>query len=529
MKKISLFVFVVLMFTSLMPAQQKQFTLNFSNIDILTFIRLVSEFTGENFVIDPNVRGTVTIFSQKPVDSEKLPQVFQAVLNLYGYAVVKRDGISFIIPATDARSRSQYVNFGEISEDKNDVFITQVIPLRYYPAETVSQILTPYFSKNGQLSLDSRSNTLFVSDFGITIRKVLEIIKVIDQPSPPGKETLRVYKLQNANSEEIAKILTDVLSKKRPTGPVRPGPQQAISPMVVAVKATNSIIIYSDPDDYSGIENLIQQLDVMTKQVLIEALIAEVTYSADKDVGIQWQDANTFKQGQYVGSVETNFGITSTTGGISSGLKIAIVRGDTIVGGIGATIALFGQDTKFNILSTPQIMTADNQEAEINVSENTPFLKETRFVSGTTTTASDTIKSYDYKDVGIILKITPQISEDKYVRLKIHQEVTKVLSNIDGALTTAKRQVDTTLIVPNSKTIVLGGLIKNEGDSTIQKVPGLGDIKFLGIGNLFRRKSQSSVKTNLLIFITPHIVTSFEEAEKIKIDKEKLLPHDDRK
>ncbi|MCM8825429.1 MAG: hypothetical protein NC937_04715 [Candidatus Omnitrophica bacterium] len=158
---------------------QKQFTLNFNNVDILTFIKLVSEFTGENYVIDPAVRGSVTIISQKPVESEKLYQVFQAVLNLYGFTIVKRDSVSFIIPSADGRARSPVVNLGDVSDDKLDLYLTQIVPMKHYPVETVSQILTPYVSKSGQISFDSRSNTMFISDFGVNVKKILAIVEVL--------------------------------------------------------------------------------------------------------------------------------------------------------------------------------------------------------------------------------------------------------------------------------------------------------------------------------------------------------------
>ncbi len=510
----------ILVFFSVFAFAQKQFTLNFNNVDILTFIKLVSEFTGENYVIDPSVRGSVTIVSQRPVESDKLYQVFQAVLNLYGFTIVKRDSVSFIIPSTDGRARSPVVNYGDITDDKLDLHITQIIPMKYYPVETISQILTPYISKAGQISFDSRSNTIFISDFGANIRKMLEIVKMIDQPSPPGKESLRVFKLQNANAEDVAKTLNEILAKKR-VQPTRPG-QQIIQPAVVAVKATNSLIAYAETDDFSNIESLIKELDVMTNQVLIEALIAEVSYKKERDIGIQWATVQDFDHDKYSGSASTKFGIESA----SSGLLIGFTNTKSLIDHV--KMAMSGKDTQFNILSTPQIMTADNTEATINVSENTPYLKETRFTTTTGGSGTDTIRSYDYKDVGIILKITPQISQDKYVRLKLHQEVTKVVTeNTEGALTTAKREADTTLIVPNNQTIVLGGLIRNDTESTVNKVPFLGDIP--GIGRLFKRESKGSVKTNLLIFITPHIITNFEEAEKIKQEKEKVLQDDKKK
>ncbi|HOJ40068.1 MAG TPA: secretin N-terminal domain-containing protein, partial [bacterium] len=366
---------------------------------------------------------------------------------------------------------------------------------------------------------EQRTNTLIIPDIGANVAKLLEIIEKIDVPSPPGKEEYRVYRLENSNAEELAKVLNDILSRKRAAPVVRaPGVTTApVQASVVAAKATNSLIIYADPDDFSTLEKIIKDLDVMTNQVLIEALIAEVTYEKEKEFGFEWSVVDAFWKDKVTGSVETKFDLDTA---IPSGMKIAVTKG---ISDIGSLIRLYGKDQRFNILSTPQIVTADNQEAMINISENRPYLKETRFIGTYYTGAGqDTIKSFDYKDVGIILKITPQISRDKYVKLKINQSVTKVLTvGTQGELTTAKREADTTLIVPNNQTVVLGGLIRNDTEKVVHKVPFFGDIP--GLKYLFRHQRDAGTKTNLLIFITPHIITSFEQAERLRQEKEKLM------
>ncbi|MCM8756955.1 MAG: type II secretion system protein GspD, partial [Candidatus Omnitrophica bacterium] len=282
-------------------------------------------------------------------------------------------------------------------------------------------------------------------------------------------------------------------------------------------KATNSLIIYADPDEFATLEKIIKELDVMTNQVLIEALIAEVTYDREREFGFEWNIVDTFWKDKISGSVETKFDLDKA---IPAGMKVAIAKG---ISDISSIIRLYAKDQRFNILSTPQIVTADNQEAMINISENRPYLKETRFIGTYYTGAGqDTIKSFDYKDVGIILKITPQISRDKYVKLKINQSVTKVLTvGTQGELTTAKREADTTLIVPNNQTVVLGGLIRNDTEKVIHKVPFFGDIPV--VKHLFRHQRDAGTKTNLLIFITPRIITSFEEAERLRQEKEKAI------
>ncbi len=524
-KKIFLFNFILmLLFCFIVNADN--FVLNFNNVDIKTFIKFVGEFVKENYVIDPAVRGNVTIYSNKPVPVEQIDQIFKTVLSLYGYTVIKKGDISFIVPVSEGKARTKTINVGDIPEDKLEDYLIQIVPLKYYPSETISQILNPYISKGGQITVDSRTNSLIIADYGENVKKLLEIIKKIDTPAPTGKEEFRIYRLENADSEEVAKVLTQILSKKTRIITRRFRGKVPIQPSVVAAKSTNSLIVHAEPEDFPEIEKIIKELDVLTNQVLIEALIAEVTYDKTKELGIEWATSKKFKNEKYTGAAGTNLGTLenyATTGIPPEGLSIAMYKGDlTFPLSVGALINMYGKDTHFHILSTPQIMTADNQEATINVSENIPYLKETRFVQSSTGGTGDIIKSYDYKDVGIVLKITPQISQDKYVKLKISQEVTKLVEGgLPEAPTTAKRSAETTLIVPNNKTVVLGGLMRNDTENSVTKVPFLGDIP--GLGKLFRKESKKNVKTNLLIFITPHIISTFEQAEKIRKEKEKLF------
>jgi len=551
---------------------EKEFYLNFNNVDIKSFIKFVGEITKENYVIDPNVKGTIIIYSKTPIPVDQIDRVFKSILNFYGFAVIKKEGFSLITSISEGRQMARLINIGEIPRDKESEFINQIVTLKHYPSETVSQLITPYLSKAGNVTVDTRTNTLIISDIGENIKKIMEIVEKIDRPSPSGEEEIRVFKLQNADAEEIAKVLTQVfqgisttqvrtvttpattrtspVTIRTPSGtttttttapavvttsaitPFRTQTTATGKPQVVSVKATNSIIVYADPKDFETIEKIIKELDVLPNQVLIEALIAEVTFDKMKELGVEWANKWNFDGTQYTGIAGANFGTLydyAKTGIPPSGLSIGFYKGDfTFPLSVGALINLYAKDTQFNILSTPQLVTTDNQEATINVSENIPYLKEVRFYAYSTGQTGDIVKSYDYKDVGIILKITPQISQDKYVKLKISQEVTKLIEGgIPEAPTTAKRLADTTLIIPNGKTVVLGGLLRNDSEKAVKKIPFLGDIPLLG--HLFRKDTTKAVKTNLMIFITPHIISNFEEAERIKNEKEKIIKGNNEK
>ncbi|MCM8818262.1 MAG: hypothetical protein NC915_02110 [Candidatus Omnitrophica bacterium] len=552
---------------------EKEFYLNFNNVEIKTFIKFIGEITKENYVIDPNVKGMITIYSKTPIPVDQIDRNFKAILNFYGFTVIKKEGLCLITSITEGKQISKFINIGEVPKDKEDEFINQIITLKYYPSDNISPLITPYLSKGGQITIDTRTNTLIISDIGENIKKIKEIIDNFDKPSPPGQEEIRVFKLQNADAEEIANVLTQVFQRVTPTvrtvtpstptpttptirtipsrttGTTTPTPTtQAVpttptittfrtpvtttatlQPYVVPVKATNSIVVYSDPQNFPTIEKIVKELDVLPNQVLIEALIAEVTFDKFKEIGVEWANTWKFDGETYTGIAGTNLGTLYDyikTGVPPSGLSIGVYKGDfTFPLSVGALINLYAKDTQFKILSTPQLVTTDNQEASINVSENIPYLKETRFYAYGTGQIGDIVKSYDYKDVGIILKIIPQISQDKYVKLKIIQEVTKIIEGgIPEAPTTAKRQADTTLIIPNGKTVVLGGLLRDDAEKSVQKVPFLGDIPLLG--HLFRKQTTKTVKTNLMIFITPRIISTFEEAEKIKQEKEKVIKNE---
>ena len=503
---------------------KNEFTLNFNNVDIRSLIKFVSEYTQENYVLDPGVKGTITVFSQKPVPAEDVDRIFRSILSLYGFTVVKKGDVSFIVPLEAGKVQSNEVTTGAIPASRRGAYINQVVTLKYYPATTIQTILNPYVGKGGQVIVEPRGNMLIISDIGDNVAKLMDLIEKLDVPSPPGKDEFRIYRLENAVSEEVAKVLNEILSKKRSAAAVRTATPagQPIQPAVVSSKSVNSLIVYAEPEDFETIEKIIKSLDVMPSQVLIEALIAEVNYDKTSEIGFKWFSMNTFKQGEYTGTAGMDFGINSTTGAITEGLSIGITKGLGGVFNMEDFMKAYGSESSFNILGTPQIMTSDNQEASINVVENISYVSQVSFTGGYGSTAGDTIKNFSYKDVGIILKITPQISRNKYVRLKIYHELSTLIPGTDAeAPWTSTRKADTVLIVPDEKTIVLGGLIRDHEEIVTEKIPGLGDIWL--IGKLFQRTRKTTTKKNLLIFITPHIVNSFEDSERIRAEKKKVM------
>ena len=424
-----------------------------------------------------------------------------------------------------------------------------VIPLEYADAARFIKILSSVFKRTlpkkkgiaGEIArfvADERTNTIvLLASRNDTIR-INKLIKLLDKETPRGEEKIRVYYLENATAEELAKVLQTFATKQAGTAKgKRKAPVVSEQVKITADKATNSLIIMADKGDYVILEEIIKKLDIPRAMVYIEALIMEVNVSKNFRIGTEWQALGETRFNERDGAVGGGFsaagGFDRTSlrmtpgfamGIISGAIPITTPLGDVIFPNIGAIVKAFKQDQDVHILSTPQILTTDNEEAQIVVGKNVPFRTRSTQISGT----SDAYSSFEYKDVGKTLKITPQISKDRMVRLNISLEVTALAGDpedTDFRPTTLKRTIDTTVIVKDGYTVVIGGLIDDIITSTETSVPCLGDIP--GFGWLFRSISNADDKTNLYVFLTPHVIESPAEAtgisatKKTKIDRVK--------
>ncbi len=416
-----------------------------------------------------------------------------------------------------------------------------VIPLEYSDATKLVKLLSSVFKttlkskkkepgKLVKFVADERTNTiLLLASENDTVR-IKELVKLLDKKTPQGKEKIRVYYLENATAEDLAKVLQELPKKQSSSAKgKKPAPLISGDVIIKADKATNSLIIIADKDDYLILEEIIKKLDIPRAMVYIECLIMEVNVNKDFNLGTEWQaggkagsDSKTgFFGGGFGGGGESDYGniasMAPTTGGavsLPAGFSLGVFGefvqiGDIIFPNLAAVIQAYKKDKDVHILSTPQILTTDNEEASINVGKNIPY------VTRQDTTSDDrSYSNYEYKDVGITLKITPQISKDRMVRLKIEQEVTKLESSSgEFRPTTLKRTINTTVIVKDKNTVVIGGLIDDSFSNIQYKVPCLGDIPVLGWA--FKSMSKSSEKTNLFVFLTPHVIKNPAEADKV--------------
>jgi general secretion pathway protein D len=402
---------------------------------------------------------------------------------------------------------------------------------------------------------DSRSNALIIVAGREEMQMSLSLVEKLDVKLPPGRAQLNVYYLENAVAEDIAKVLTAQAQElvravgaqpapgaRPPTGPAgtpppTPPPQPSAGPTSGVVptatgerkititpdKATNALVVTAIPEDYQLLVEVIKKLDIPRRQVYVEAAVVEISLDRTKDLGVEFRSTANFTQNNETVFGGSSFGLineAATNPFAISGLAIGIAEGTITFGGqtflnLGAFVHAIAQSSDINVLSTPHLLTTDNQEAEIVVASNIPF------VTATSQTQVSTLTTIERKDVGIILRFTPQVSEGDKVSLKIYEEISAIQATVTAGLnptqvgpTTSKRTAKTTVVIDSKQTVIIGGLFRDDAEATEQKIPCLGDLPL--IGKLFGRTQNTAQKTNLVVFLTPHIVRTAQDLKRIK-------------
>jgi general secretion pathway protein D len=370
----------------------------------------------------------------------------------------------------------------------------------------------------GTVLADQRLNALLVFGGEKIKNAVREMTAKLDVAPPEASSKVNVYYLENTDATEMAKVLEGVVkgisTQTTTTGQGTAAAATAAAPQtspfengkvtITPDKASNSLVIMASSSDYNNLVQVIKRLDRRCKQVFVQVLIAEVSLDKTRELGLQTGVLGGAALNRYltVAGLYDPLGTISTLGTAVTSVSSALSSTSITASPVNVTAVMKALETNdlVNILSTPNILTSDNKEAEINVGENVPFTGATTISSGVSTT------SVERKDVGIKLKITPQISEGDYIRLKIEQEISAVKSDKGQAvdLVTTTRSAKTNVVIRDKETIVIGGLIQDSDEDVISKVPFLGDIP--GLGWLFKTKTKTRKKTNLLILLTPSIV-----------------------
>jgi general secretion pathway protein D len=411
-----------------------------------------------------------------------------------------------------------------------------ILPIKYADAEKMVTNLTKIYSaktrkvsrrkKNSndfsvEMVADERTNSIILLASEQESAQITALVDALDKEVPKGEEKIRVYYLEHATAEDLAAVLQEI-PEKSSNDSKRAGQKKA--PLlsddikITADKATNSLIIIADKDDYPVLEEVIKKLDVPRSMVYIECLLMEMNADRSLALGMEWRakgnvHSNSTGFGKFNTSDSTSVDLPSLAEStVGSGFAMGVFGGS-----IEAIIEASQQDSDVKILSTPQLLTTENEEATITIGKNVPY--QTR--GGTDDSSTTTYNSYEYKDVGITLKLTPSISQDRLVRLDFYEEVTKLdnanTSDATDRPTTLKRELETTIIVEDGNTVVIGGLIDESLSKDVNQVPCLGDIPLLG--NAFKSQSSGSDRTNLFIFLTPRVVKNTLEAKKIYKEK----------
>ena len=517
-------------------------TLNFTNIDINALIKVMSELTRKNFILDERVTGKVTLMTPTRISPEEAYQVFLTALEVKGFTAVEDGKIIRIIPVASARQSG--IKVFEDDDFRGESFVTKLIRLTFVNPQELVRTLTPLMTKDGSMIAYPASNSIIITDSVHNLKKMESLIRALDVAATEGKGKINVFALKHANAEDIAKVMSALVSRlpAAPQGGAAPaGPASILEGAVTITsdKATNSLIIVASPVDYETVKEVLLKLDIRRRQVYVEAAIIEMSLQKQRDLGFEFMYAPREIQSGAGGAPITPLGGTNfgnigsvVAGGPAAlagmnGLSVAAIKGtfrynNTDYLNIGALLRALQIDGNVNVLSTPNILTTDNQKAEIMVGQNVPFtVGQTQ---NATTGVSSVFQQIERKDVGIKLSITPQISSDDNVRLDINQEISDVVAasvQNSAGLITNKRSATTTVVVKDRETMVIGGLIRDNVTSTESKVPLLGDIPVLGW--LFKYKSSRVEKTNLMIFITPYIIKNEQDAEDITRRKSDVM------
>jgi general secretion pathway protein D len=418
----------------------------------------------------------------------------------------------------------------------------EVLVLQHASATEVVRVLTTLEQKNAaaaaasgktvttSIVADERTNSVLISGDKTSRLRLRTLITHLDTPLKSIGNTQVVY-LRYAQAKQLAEVLRGVnenatmIRPKTETKTEKPvattAPTETIKTNIQADETTNSLVITASPAEWQNLQAVIRQLDVRRAQVLVEAIIAEVSTDVTEKLGVQWILDGTANGIAPIGlSNFNNVGLgildlatsamqirdnrTTNIPNVGSGAFLGLGRIGSNTLNFGVLLQALSADTNANVLSTPSLLTLDNQEAEIVVGQNVPLLTGQYTATGTASNVTNPFQTIQREDIGVKLKVTPHINEGNAVKLNIEQEVSSISSDSVAGFIINKRTIKTTVIVEDGNLIVLGGLIDEDLQQTAQKVPGLGDIPILGA--LFRSQSTKKVKRNLMVFLRPLIL-----------------------
>jgi general secretion pathway protein D len=621
-------------------------TLNFINAEIDAVAKTLATLSGHNVVVDPRVKGTITLTSNVPVAPSQALRLFAAQLRTQSFALVESAGLYLVVPEADAKLQSGGVSAGAVPASNGQI-VTQIFQLNHESANNLVPILRPLISPNNTLNVNPGTNALVITDYADNLQRLARIIAALDVANATGVEVIplknalatdlvpmlqrlldsgaasgappaagqtdasfkttvmaearsnslilraantarmtlarsliaqldqptdkgpnaasgniHVVYLKNADSTKLAATLRAAISAQgnaaggansavaagmtntnnTPNNAAgggganasftSAGGQPSTGGQIQADPSTNSLIITAPEPQYRQLRAVIDKLDARRAQVFVESLIAEVSAEKAAEFGVQWQGPLGGKGDTNIGLLGTNFRVgganlislaaqgASGTVAPSSGLNIGVAHnnnGTYVLGFLARFLQTTGDG---NVLSTPNLLTLDNEEAKIVIGQNVPFVTGQYTNNNNTAGSVNPFQTIERKDVGLTLRVKPQISENGTVKLQIYQEVSRLdPASINSAtgLITNKRSIESSVLVEDGGIVVLGGLLQDDFGNSQERVPGLGDVPLFG--NLFRADSRSRKKTNLMVFLRPVVVRDGAATESLSLSR----------
>ena len=577
-------------------------TMNMRDADIRTLIQWIADQTGKNMIVHRDVQGKVTVLSAKPVTRQEAYRIFLSVLQVHGYAAIETPEAVKIVPANIATQsgvpqrnsatddmivqvfKVKNVTASEIAQmlkplasreavinadpstnmllvadhadnveqlrnlvqklDSQGASEVELVHLKHANAKQVLTSLSALFPSQGKgggesggfalnFSVDERSNSILLSGDAGKRAQVRRLIEQMDKEITGSGNTQVLY-LQYASAKEIVPILKNIAQSV-----LKEQKDKDTSFSIDASESSNAIVINAPPGLADSLKSVVEKLDVRRAQVLVEALIVEVSDDVTNDLGVVWGTTNVSDLNgsggvaavNTIGSLDTigsaygvaSDGTVTTLAAPASGLTLGYYTG----GSLQAAIRALSANTKANIISTPTIVAIDNEEASLLVGQNIPI--KTGEETSSSSSTSNPFVTIERKDIGTSLQFTPRINQGNTLTLDLKQKIESVTSSVSGAsdIVTNKREIDTKVLMRDDQILVLGGLISDEQTGSKQKVPILGDLPL--IGRLFSSDSTEHKKTNLMVFIHPKILRDDDSARQVSRQNYEYMQNEQKK
>jgi type II secretory pathway component GspD/PulD (secretin) len=540
--------------------KKDEVSFNFDDADVFSVIQTIfGDVLRVNYIVDPNVKGRVTFRSVAPVAKENVLPLLEVILRLNNIAIVEEGGLYRIIPMGDIPKEPAPVGIGRESETVKITgkALLQVVPVKYIPSSELVRLLTPFLSRNAAIVDVPKTNHIIIVDTDANVKRLLQLVEIFDSEQlKQVTPQVFVYPVQNSKAKDVANMLQQIFLGGRPTTQARPTtaprtptpaqptpvlqPQVSMGPeggealvsevtRIIPDEITNSVIILATPDDYKLMAETIKKIDTMPRQVVIEGLVAQVKLTDALDFGMQWTIQNELK---ITGLRPFNKDINiSGPLELNPPLKTPPLTSSTFqftafdaAGQVKLLLQALATEGKVKVLASPHILVSDNREARIQVGSQIPIATQTTSTPISTTgegVVSSTVTStVQYKDIGIILKVKPQVNESGLVSLEISQEVSSLGAPVPIAgqnfASIDKTEATTNLVAQDGETIIIGGLIREDATKSRAGIPFLSKIPILGY--LFGSTIDESIRNELIILLTPHVMRNQQEAKDVTSD-----------